>query len=1352
MKLFNENMVEVLEYLKLPLVDKQNELELIFGSSPYKNPIDKGVFIRVLEECRDKYKKQSEVIDLDVSTEYRGKPGNVRATIHGLDDIKKYCKEGTLKDITNIEYMQKKFVEGKPGVKDDDYNVRLKVKTEKILDTNHYFVRSFNEDYENKGKHYRYKKRFSFLTENKLFRIDLTIIKSTKYFKGKYDFQKSFKKANILNNPETYEVEIEYVGWKKGEKSGISVVDNLYSKYIEEGEYYSTIRKSNIYDPLNLGINTELYEDNFEIEFDENYEYGSSPRYDDNENPTLFVKFSESSKKYSYDEYRSLIGKSTMIKRKYFTENGIDIKVFNTLMEYSKRNIFHAVITDISEEINEKTNEFIKAEAKISIYPPIGNTRELYVPLEYLIGGYFSITDDRIIELGSRPYLYQISDEKGNVDYVEQLDPALDSSEGPTYAPGSPNPSGEEESSEGPTYAPGSPMYDPPDYDVDSSQSGGGKKSERELLDVIFKTLEETVKHLSLVIYDTNDLMSYKLKEDIIYEYRKLTKQKARFFTFIAPQPVTLNKSGLDINNPGTILVDFAVTEKADGERYELFIIDGSGYLINSKKEVIDTGCYFGNIEGKWILDGEYITKDKFNEPIKLFMIFDVYWCDIKGLGIPKEAHTLPFITRDPLDNRSRKYILEWFMDKVEMTADTKLPSWAPKKDRESPIDIRLKTYEFGYQSESTEEKIDPKSITKEKYIQIFKSSRNILKKDKEGHFPYRIDGLIYLPTRLSVRGSLENINSIKINGTWDYNYKWKEAKENTIDFQVKVKTDLNKGEIQEVIKNYVNKDNGKRSLQEYKTVELYVGYKEIDDENINYCLKIMDNFQRSTDTIQKFNYNSEEDEKYNETNIPLVNGKMLCDNYEKTEINDGDLVEMRFNPDAKNGLFWEPIRVRKDKLKPQYFIPANNIWKTIKDPITESMITGEEIVKGDTSIVNNGLYYIERNDDLLVHSYPLRRFHNYVKSRLISGICSSIRGKIKVMDLSIGRGGDIQKYLETNNVSLLFGIDISSNMNEACKRFYQINNKECKPVIVRGDTSKNIRNLEYSDIDESTKEEKEHCEIMTNIIYGNETPIPKKYLEVRQKYFGIADKGFDIISSQFSMHYYFQSSRTFDGFIRNLKENIKKGGYFIGTCYDGKKIFDYFKYLEEFYPDIPEEETSTEEEETSEESESMELESGDDMKELRENIRFKDEKGNIVFKIEKKYDIDNFDYVEGEEENMFGKVIDVYMDSIGQTIPEFLVNFDFFVKVMNDNGFKPVVPSYVNKKYSSIFKKDNFDSKNIGEFRNIINKIPEIEKTDRDFNERFYPAKEISGGYSVKHPMEKVSAFNNYFVFQKRD
>ena len=1308
MKLFTKNRTEVLDYLKLPLVNNENELELIFGSSPYKNPVNKSVFMRVLNECRDSYRKYSETIDLDITTEYRGKPGNVRATIHGIDDIKKYCKEGTLKDITNVEYMQKKFLKDKPPLKDEDYNVRLKIKTENILDTTHYFVRSFNEDYENKGKHYRYKKRFSFLTSNNLFRIDLTILKSTKYLKGKYDFQKSFKKANILNNSETYEIEIEYVGWKKGETSGVSAIDGLYKNYIKDKEkHIPNYHQSNIYDPLNLGIDTELFEENDMFDRESPYEYGESPRYDGDENPTLFINFNDSSKKYSYDEYRILLGKSTMIKKRYFTENDVDMKVYHTLVEYSKRNIFHAVISDISEEIDEKTNKFIKAEAKVSFYPPIGTTTELYVPLEYLIGGYFSITDDKITELGERPVIYQNDDdESGNLK--------------------------------------GGGRKKKPNED--------GKNLEIDLLTTIFETLEETVNNLSLIIYDTDKLLSYKLKEDIIFEYRKLTKQKAKYFTFIGPQPITLNKGGIDINNPGSILVDFAVTEKADGDRYELFIINGSGYLINSKKEVIDTGCSFGNIEGKWLFDGEYITKDKFNEPIKLYMIFDVYWCDIEGIGIPKEAHSLPFITRDPDDNRSRKYILEHFMKSVEMKGKTDVPSWAPVKNRETPIEIRLKTYEFGYQSESVEEKIDSKNIGKDKYIQIFKSSRNILKKDKEGHFPYRIDGLIYLPTRLSVRGTVENVNSIKIYGTWEYNYKWKESKENTIDFQVKVKTDINKGEIKEIIQNYVNKDDGKKSLEEYKTVELYVGYKEIDDKNINYCMKIMENFQKSKDTIQKFNHNSEEDEKFNETNIPLVNGKMLCDNFEKTEIKDGDLVEMRFNPNAENGMYWEPIRVRKDKLKPQYFIPANNIWKTIKDPITESMVTGGDIIKGDSSIIDSGLYYIERDDDLLIHSYSLRRFHNYIKSRLISGICSSIRGKLKVMDLSIGRGGDIQKYLETHNVSFLFAIDISSNINEACKRFYKINNKECKPVIVRGDTSKNIKNNEYCEVEESTKEDKEHCEIMTNIVYGKETPIPKKYMEIRHKYFGIVEKGFDIVSSQFSMHYYFQSQQTFNGFIRNLKENIKKGGYFIGTCYDGKKIFDHFKTLEEKYPDISEEETSEEETSEEETSEESEIEANEhDMKDFREKVMFQDEKGNIVYKIEKKYSIDTFDYTEGEEENMFGQVIDVYMDSIGQTIPEYLVNFEFFVEIMDKNGFKPVVPTSVNKKYSSIFKKDNFDKQNIGYFKNIISKIPEIEKTDSDFNGKYSPAKDIYRPYS-KNPMELLSSFNNYFVFQKRD
>ena len=63
---------------------------------------------------------------------------------------------------------------------------------------------------------------------------------------------------------------------------------------------------------------------------------------------------------------------------------------------------------------------------------------------------------------------------------------------------------------------------------------------------------------------------------------------------------------------------------------------------------------------------------------------------------------------------------------------------------------------------------------------------------------------------------------------------------------------------------------------------------------------------------------------------------------------------------------------------------------------------------------------------------------------------------------------------------------------------------------------------------------------------------------------FGKYRDGFDIVSNQFSIHYFFQNSQTFNNFLQNVSENCKVGGYFIGTCYDGKKIFRKLKNKEE--------------------------------------------------------------------------------------------------------------------------------------------------------------------------------------------
>ena len=111
----------------------------------------------------------------------------------------------------------------------------------------------------------------------------------------------------------------------------------------------------------------------------------------------------------------------------------------------------------------------------------------------------------------------------------------------------------------------------------------------------------------------------------------------------------------------------------------------------------------------------------------------------------------------------------------------------------EGAIEIEKKEYEFGFNWGAYPDKYE---MTEEQNLRIFEVSNEILQKNEEGYFPYRIDGLIYIPLRLSVKGSIKGVPVKHINGQWDYNYKWKRPEENTIDFMIKVETDLVKSKV----------------------------------------------------------------------------------------------------------------------------------------------------------------------------------------------------------------------------------------------------------------------------------------------------------------------------------------------------------------------------------------------------------------------------------------------------------------------------------------------------------------------------------------------------------------------------
>ena len=85
----------------------------------------------------------------------------------------------------------------------------------------------------------------------------------------------------------------------------------------------------------------------------------------------------------------------------------------------------------------------------------------------------------------------------------------------------------------------------------------------------------------------------------------------------------------------------------------------------------------------------------------------------------------------------------------------------------------------------------------------------------------------------------------------------------------------------------------------------------------------------------------------------------------------DGDLVEMRFNPEASNSCYWEPLRIRSDKTDPQFFIIANRVWDTIQNPITTEMIQGdydiEEMIEENEE--GKGRYYVNDSESKLLES-----------------------------------------------------------------------------------------------------------------------------------------------------------------------------------------------------------------------------------------------------------------------------------------------------------------------------------------------------------------------------------------------
>lgn len=756
---------------------------------------------------------------------------------------------------------------------------------------------------------------------------------------------------------------------------------------------------------------------------------------------------------------------------------------------------------------------------------------------------------------------------------------------------------------------------------------------------------------------------------------------------FIGPSSVTLQIANITQHNTNSnainIRQNYCVTDKADGERKLLYInTNGKIYLINTQCAIEFSGAICNSEERfNTLLDGEHIKHNKNGSFSNIYAAFDIYFLsgiDIRGLEFKGKK----------TKSKEIKYRWELLENTLKSLNTTMINSQQP-----SPLRIEMKTF-----YDTTDE------------TSIFKACEIIQKNIDANNYEYNTDGLIFTPVNYGVGLSETNKKIKSFKHTWELSFKWKPVEFNTIDFLVTTKKTANKTDF--IGNKYDTGTNVQKldQIVQYKTLILRVGYDVrkhgyanpyqyiIDD-----TIPLLDN-NDNTDSFKPVQFipSNPYDPDAGLTNVGLkldaMNEKQMFTE-ENEVIEDNTIVECRYDITQPKGWRWIPLRIRYDKSS-EYragfktygnaYHTAQDNWFSIHNPITISMITtGTNI----PDVYDEDIYYNESPEEKgEKKAKGLRDFHNLVvKNRLINSIS---KNGDTLIDYAVGRGGDIPKW-NAAKLSFVFGIDYSKDnilnpMSGVCSRYLTYKQKFAGlpgGLFVHGNSNKNIKDTSAF----NTEQDKVIAQAIFGI--GQKEGLPKGVI----KHFGIANEGFNISSIQFALHYMFENIDTLNNFLINIAECTKLNGYFIGTCFNGKKIFKLLNSLKE--------------------------------KEIY--TYFNEEQNYKLLQITKQYSNTVFN----DDISSLGYAIDIYQSSINKNIREYLVNFDYLTARLENYGFVPLT--------SEELKKIGF-TKSIDSFEILYEEMLANIKS-----KKLNPS--TVGEAQQMLPSEKeISFLNNYFIYKK--
>jgi hypothetical protein len=346
---------------------------------------------------------------------------------------------------------------------------------------------------------------------------------------------------------------------------------------------------------------------------------------------------------------------------------------------------------------------------------------------------------------------------------------------------------------------------------------------------------------------------------------------------------------------------------------------------------------------------------------------------------------------------------------------------------------------------------------------------------------------------------------------------------------------------------------------------------------------------------------------------------------------------------------------------------------------------TGEGI---PDELADDNIYYNKLSSS--TKTVALRDFHNlYVKKMLITSV--SKPGET-LIDYAVGKAGDLPKWISAK-LGFVFGIDLNKDCLEnkkdgACARYLNFRKsfkKMPSALFVNGNSGHNIKSGEAM-LNDKAKQ-------ITHAVFGEGSKDEKKLGAGVFAQFGKAADGFDISSCQFAMHYFFENETTLQKFMINLAECTKLNGYFIGTCYDGNLLFQ--KLMN------------------------------------KECINMYDTNDTKICEIKKNYDNEVFE----PNISSLGYEIYVYQESIGRMYVEYLVNFAYLNRVMENYGFR-----LLTMEEAQAIGLPNSS----GSFSDLYNSMIEEIKIDK------YKQNDYGDAVKMSAYEKTISFLNKYVVYKK--